>query len=436
MIASEIAKQLMEQKFRYWNNTLSRQAIEDNFITMLSNIDYYSLTYDLTVYDSVFSSIFMSLTYGVSLSDLSTFNLCYDVYLPSTDELSKGKIIEVDQINCLDKYQSMGIWLSDMFTYLSTHFGIQVFPQNVVKGYYDKTLYGYSYYDPDPVRQFIRSTSIKEAKRSTSTKTTASIFRSFVDSLRMDYNTVDETYKYLVAFEKAKTNSAFSEYSWSDKSTAQEEIDEKVSIPTEKLDGSPSEILAYSMGNLWLDLLAKRLGIDITPIVEKGLPEVPDVPDPSKRADIAIAETIAKEQKMRLVYTPVIAANYQRPEEMEKPHENRRVDVFGQSRAIYYSIKNAIEKELQNQPKYVRNLYIVAVQQLYARLTRDGGWGNDSYRSMTLEELKNQWIKEWESKGLDPDILGKFFDKAIQEAKYGASIRSASKIKQIAMYSG
>ncbi|TDA41340.1 MAG: hypothetical protein DSO07_05155 [Thermoproteota archaeon] len=436
MIASEIAKQLMEQKFRYWNNTLSRQAIEDNFITMLSNIDYYSLTYDLTVYDSVFSSIFMSLTYGVSLSDLSTFNLCYNVYLPSTDELSKGKIIEVDQINCLDKYQSMGIWLSDMFTYLSTHFGIQVFPQNVVKGYYDKTLYGYSYYDPDPVRQFIRSTSIKEAKRSTSTKTTASIFRSFVDSLRMDYNTVDETYKYLVAFEKAKTNSAFSEYSWSDKSTAQEEIDEKVSIPTEKLDGSPSEILAYSMGNLWLDLLAKRLGIDITPIVEKGLPEVPDVPDPSKRADIAIAETIAKEQKMRLVYTPVIAANYQRPEEMEKPHENRRVDVFGQSRAIYYSIKNAIEKELQNQPKYVRNLYIVAVQQLYARLTRDGGWGNDSYRSMTLEELKNQWIKEWESKGLDPDILGKFFDKAIQEAKYGASIRSASKIKQIAMYSG
>jgi len=436
VIASEIAKQLMEQKFRYWNNTLSRQAIEDNFITMLSNIDYYSLTYDLTVYDSVFSSIFMSLTYGVSLSDLSTFNLCYNVYLPSTDELSKGKIIEVDQINCLDKYQSMGIWLSDMFTYLSTHFGIQVFPQNVVKGYYDKTLYGYSYYDPDPVRQFIRSTSIKEAKRSTSTKTTASIFRSFVDSLRMDYNTVDETYKYLVAFEKAKTNSAFSEYSWSDKSTAQEEIDEKVSIPTEKLDGSPSEILAYSMGNLWLDLLAKRLGIDITPIVEKGLPEVPDVPDPSKRADIAIAETIAKEQKMRLVYTPVIAANYQRPEEMEKPHENRRVDVFGQSRAIYYSIKNAIEKELQNQPKYVRNLYIVAVQQLYARLTRDGGWGNDSYRSMTLEELKNQWIKEWESKGLDPDILGKFFDKAIQEAKYGASIRSASKIKQIAMYSG
>jgi hypothetical protein len=433
---SELANQIVAQKTRYWLNTLSKQAIEDNFFTMLSNTSYYNLTYDLTIYDSVFSSIFMGLTYGTPLGDLSTFNLCYDVSTATTEEYLNGKFLDIQQVNCLDKYPSMGIWLSDMFTYLSSHFGIMLPVGSLVKGYYDQTLYGYSYYDPDPVKHFVRSTAIKEAKRYTSGRSTASIFQSFIDALDMDYSSVDDTYKYLIAFNNAKTNAAFSEYSWADKSTVLEETDEKIPIPTKTLDGSDDTIEAYSMGNLWLDLLAKRLGINVTQSIKEGLPQVKDVPDPSKRADIAIAETIAKEQKMRLIYTPILVANYQRPEEMDKPHSNRRVDVYGQSRAIYYNIKQLIESDLKDLSKYMRNLYITAVQQLYARLTREGGWGNEAYRTMGTDELKSQWIEEWVRKGLDPNILDKLFSKAMDAVKYGSPLRSAAKLKQIAMYSG
>jgi hypothetical protein len=425
----------MEQKYNYWRKLLSDEAIEDNLFTTVSMMDYYRLTYDLNTFDSVFSSIFMSLTYRVPMGEISTFNQCYNVDLPSTEEFTQGKLLHVEQVNCLEKYPGMGEWLSDLFHYMESHFGPILTQTQLEKGYFDKTYYGYSYYDPEAVRYFIRSTALKESKRSISGRGYAKIFESLIQALGLDYETVDKTYTYLRAFDKAKFESALSEYSWSEKTRIREEVDGKIPIPTENLKGEEKEIRAYSLGNLWLDILGETLGVDVTPIVKDGLPPVEGVVDPSKRADIAIADIISREQKNRLIHMPLLAANYQREEERKNPHVSRRTDTYGVGRAIYYNIKEILDREIKDLPKFVRNQYNVAVQQLYSRLTRDGGWGYETYRSMSIEELKTQWIEEWSRKGLDREILEKLFDKAIEAVKFYGPQRLAAKLTQIAIYS-
>jgi len=432
---SQQAKALMEQKYNYWRKLLSDKAIEDNIFTTVSMMDYYRLTYDLNTFDSVFSSIFMSLTYRVPMGEISTFNQCYNVDLPSPEEFTQGKLLHIEQVNCLEKYPGMGVWLSDLMHYMQSHFGPILTQTQLEKGYFDKTYYGYSYYDPEPVRYFIRSTALKESKRSISGRGYAKIFESLIQALGMNYETVDKIYTYLRAFDKAKFESALSEYSWSDKTKVQEEVDGKIPIPTENLEGEQKEIRAYSLGNLWLDILAETLGVDVTPIVKDGLPPVEGVVDPSKRADIAIADIISREQKNRLIYMPLLAANYQRHEERMNPYVSKRTDTYGVGRAIYYNIKEILDRELKDLPRFVRNQYNVAVQQLYSRLTRDGGWGYETYRSMTLEELKTQWLEEWSRKGLDREILEKLFDKAIEAVKFYGPQRLAAKLTQAAIYS-
>lgn len=435
MSYSELAKKILEQKEKYWNKVLSQEAIEENIFTMLSLIDYYRLQYDLTVFDSVYSTIFMSLTYRVPLGEFSTLNLCYDVELPPPEEYARGKLLSIEQVNCLEKYPGMGVWLSDLFHYLMSHFGplLALIPRE--KGYYDMTYYGYSYYDPEAVGYFIRSTALKESKRSVSGRGYAKIFESLSAALGMDYETVDSTYTYLRAFDRAKLESALTEYSWADKTRVQTEVDEKIPIPTEDLRGEQKEIRVYSLGNLWLDLLAKILEVDVTPVVREGLPPVEGVVDPSKRADIAIADIISREQKLRLLSLPLLTANYQRAEERAKFYASRRADVYGSSRAIYYTIKEMVDRELVDIPKFLRNQYNVAVQQLYARLTRDSGWGYEAYRAMTPEELKVQWVEEWAGKGLDREILERLFTRAMQLIKYLGPLRAASKLGIQSMYS-
>jgi len=432
---SQQAKALMEQKYNYWRKLLSDEAIEDNIFTTVSMMDYYRLTYDLNTFDSIFSSIFMSLTYRVPMGEISTFNQCYNVDLPSPEEFTQGKLLHIEQVNCLEKYPGMGVWLSDLMHYMQSHFGPILTQTQLEKGYFDKTYYGYSYYDPEPVRYFIRSTALKESKRSISGRGYAKIFESLIQALGMNYETVDKTYTYLRAFDKAKFESALSEYSWSDKTKVQEEVDGKIPILSENLKGEKKEIRVYSLGNLWLDILAETLGVDVTPIIKDGLPPVEEVVDPSKRADIAIADIISREQKNRLIYMPLLAANYQREEERKNPYISKRTDTYGAGRAIYYNIKEILDRELKDLPKFVRNQYNVAVQQLYSRLTRDGGWGYETYRSMSIEELKTQWIEEWSRKGLNREILEKLFDKAIEAVKFYGPQRLAAKLTQAAIYS-
>jgi len=434
--ASKIAKELLLQKYRYWANTLSEDAIGENFFNIYSTIDLLGFSFDITILDSVFSSILIGLSFGIPFTQIPPFNTCFNVELPSPEDFVKGKLLDIEPVSCLDKYPEIGEWLTDLSLYLSTHFSPQVAETTHVKGVYGVTRYGYSYYDPAEYRELLRSTLIKEAKRYTGTRTTAIIYTALSKSLNIPIELLDYIFTLFKAIERAKIEAAMSEYSWSDYTIAQEEKPGSIEFKTYDLAMREITLLGDSMTDLWGGAYSDIAISDISVVTDGEVPLVEQFPLEPRRAEVAIGEAISTEAKSRLEYTPLLVANYQTVEERADFTKSQRADTYGVSRAIYYRLKEIVDRELKDTPSFIRNQYNVAVQQLYSRLTRIGGWGSEAYRAMDLDTLKATWIEEWSSKGLEREVLESLFSKAYRAVKTYAPIRLASKIKLMARYMG
>jgi hypothetical protein len=145
---------------------------------------------------------------------------------------------------------------------------------------------------------------------------------------------------------------------------------------------------------------------------------------------------ISREQKRRLTLAPVIGGNYQTADERSSYTVSSRADVYSVSRISWMKIREMIDMELGDLPLFLRNQYNIAVQQLYSRLTKDGGWGREAYRAMTVEQLKAEWVEEWSGKGLDRDVLERLFDKAMKMIRLLAPLRAISKTHLRSRYMG
>jgi len=434
--ASIEAKKILLQKYKYWLNTLSDNAIWENLFNIYSTIDLLDFSFDTTIFDTVFSSILMTLSFGIPPLEIPPLNMCFNVELPKPEDFVKGKLLDIKCISCIDKYPVLREWLVDIHKYLETHFSEQVAESVLVKGVYGVTRYGYSYYDPAELKELLRSTLIKEAKRPVTSKTTAIIYTAIMKALGISYDTLDYIFTLFKAIERAKAEAALSEYSWSDYTVAQEEKPGSTEFKTYDLAMREITLLGDSIADLWGGAHSDIAISDISIVTDGEVAPVEQIEEEPKRIETIAAELISTEAKARLEYTPLLVANYQTAEERADFAKSRRADIYGVSRAIYYRLKEIVDRELKDAPSFIRNQYNVAVQQLYSRLTRIGGWGNEAYRAMDLETLKAVWIEEWSSKGLDRKILEQLFSKAYRAVKTYAPIRLASKIKLMARYMG
>jgi len=438
MSYSKIAKEIVDQKAKYWMNTLSQDAIEDNIFSIFDIKGNLDLRYDLSIFDSLFSTITVALAYNIPFTEIPAFSNVFDVSLPSTERFAKGINLEIERTTVFDKYPDIASFIEDLKKYAQSHFPPVVVEEGLEKAYYGRSKYGYAYFDPRPVRDFLRSTIFKEAKRAVGPRALAAIYKAFIKALELDEGIVNQIFIVLRAFDNAKFKAAISSYAWTDVTEVLEESFGKIKVPTEDLYGNKLDFEARGLGDLWLKVFSVLTGIDLEPFLEEGLPEVEEVPDVSKRAEDAVTDRVAREQKSRLNALPLLVSNYQTALERTKMHGNLRAEIWGASRRIYYGLKEIVEREidklLPNLPRFVKNQYNVAVQQLYSRLTRDGGWGYEAYRSMTVDQLKIQWVEEWTLKGLNKDVLITLFDKMLIWIERFASERTGTKIGLLARY--
>jgi len=433
---SKLAKDILIQKYNYWKKALSQDAIENNFFNIYSTIDLIDFSFDATIFDSVFSSVYVAVNFGIPFTDIPVFNTCYDVNMPSPEDFSKGKLLDVTQVNCLDKYPIIGGWLTDLKLYTSTHFSPNVAGSSVGKAYYDVSYYGYSYYDPMDFYDLIRSTALKESKRSSSHLTASAVLKSFMKVLGISRDMVEYIHVVFQALSWVRSGAAMSEYSWSDRSVVQEELPGSIEVKTRNLDGEELTIKADAVTDLQGGSYSDVALSDISIVTDGKVPEVEDVPESSKRAEVAIADLISREAKSRAELTPLLVANYQTAEERTDFNKSRRADVYGAMRVSYHRIKSVVERVVGDKPLFIRNQYNVAAQQLFSRLTRYGGWGYEAFRSLTLDQLRDQWVEEWSEKGLDRDVLEGLFDVVYQEIRRLAPIRAAAKIGTVSRYMG
>jgi hypothetical protein len=414
-------------KMRYWSRTLSDEAIVDNITSNMELSRDLGLRYDMTVFDSVFSSIVLALSTGVEPKSIPVFQQCFRVGLPSPEEYARGKLIDIEREHCFTRYPGLGALMRELPLYLSSHFSPFTALVSLEKARYDVSMYGYAYYDPAPFMEFFRSTLLWEMKRSASPKTASIIAKSIARALDMNIDVVDYVFTLSRAIERAKHESAIGDYAWADVTLAREEVRESVEVPSEDLELREKTIKADAMTDVWGGAYNDIALGDISFPADGIVPLSDEVPDPVRRAEVAIADMISREQKMRLTLAPVIAGNYQTADERSSYTVSSRADVYGVSRIIWAKIREMVDMELGDLPLFLRNQYNVAVQQLYSRLTKDGGWGREAYRAMTVEQLKEQWVEEWSEKGLDKNVLERLFDKAMWMIRLLAPLRAISK---------
>jgi len=139
-ILSDIANKIFEEKMKYAKKVASQSALDQNIFDIFRFSDLIGFNFDVVILDSVFTSLVNIVFFGLDPSEVPIYNLCYNIDLPSSDEFVKGKLLDVQQISCFDKYHSLAQMFFDSFDMLK--------PDMIEKCYYGKSRYGNCYVDP------------------------------------------------------------------------------------------------------------------------------------------------------------------------------------------------------------------------------------------------------------------------------------------------
>ena len=238
-------------KMMYWSRTLSDEALLDNLSLNLELAPDLGLRYDMTVFDSILSSIVLSLSLGVEPRDIPVFQMCFRVGLPSPEDYARGKLIDIEREHCFIRYPGLGALMRELPLYLASHFSSFLVLFSLEKARYDESMYGYTYYDPAPPMEFFRSTMLWEMKRRTSPRTASIIVKSIAKALDMNIDVTDYIFTLFRAIERAKLESAIGDYAWSDVTLVREEVRESVEVPSEDLELREKTLKADSMIDVW-----------------------------------------------------------------------------------------------------------------------------------------------------------------------------------------
>lgn len=436
-LAQELSK-LIRQKAKLWIKTGSQQALEQNIFDFADLTDLMTPEYTYVVFDSVFTSLITALWFDIPLTDIQVLNQCYETSVPSTDEFMKGKLIDIKPCACLEKYPEIGEWLKDIRSAIKSHFGKTAEESRPRKGVYGLSKYGQSFYDPQVIRDFIRSTQIREVKKWVTPETAAASLKSFILSLDLNpsvvntWFTISNTVSALIR-DSALVDMAIvgvSKVSPGIDSTVVESVDLNLSESVFEIRGYNDIAFNCFVGSAvvgWSFVCSDKYS------PPEEMYETPGLEGTFSKI-AAIAQVIAREQVNRLYMTPLMLANYQTHDERTDFSRSQRIALYGSARAIYYNVRAIVNNLLKGYPELEVNMYNVAVQQLLGRVGGVHRWGEEVYREIDALTLRNQWVEEWAGKGLDRAVLEKIFDSIVYYVKAYNSIRVTEKLRLMARW--
>lgn len=408
------AHKIISEKVKQFRKTQSQEALEEQIFEYYKLLPSIAQEFEMNIFESAFSSVGTALTFDVNFNEIPTYYLSFKTKLPSPEQYALGKLINVEKMYALENYPEYAPWFRDVYTFVYTHINPAWAWERLEKARYGISRYGESYYDPNKVRDFIRATALEVTKKARSIQSAAIIFRTLAETLHINPDVADYYFAQLMAWFFAKYHCAMWEYAWWDVTEWCEEKCEgepEGVLRTVNLELGEETIYVEHYADIWGGSSWDFARWDLSYWALDKLPTVEDVPHESKYALVGLADALAREARSRLLYTPLFLANYQTAHERSSPFASRRTHMFGYARTIYYTVKNIVDNMLRNVPSFIRSMYVAAVMSLIGRLTAIHRWGTEAYRDLRVDELKEQWVNEWSSKGLDRNVLSQLFDR-------------------------
>jgi len=423
---SVVAWKILDEKRKYFNKVSSQSALEDNIFNFFLFADNISLNYEFVIFDSIFTSLLAIVFLNIDPHNIPIFNMCCDVELPSSEEFVKGTLVKVESTSCLEKYEDVGSALEEAIE--------EAEPNMIEKCRWGESRYGNCYVDPSAVYEYLRSTMFKEFKRKVSDISAKALHDSVINTLNINPIVAHVLWEISDYVARAALYDPWWDYGWWDMSLWADERSPFTTYEGVETDAEFKyvyDVVGVSLWDIglwdysyWTNDVDGENGDGSTHVFEK-------IYD----ASMKIADLIYFENRSRIYTMPLIIANYQNAYERMSWFSNKRVDQFGASKAWIYKIREkvgrAISSVYQDIPPPVFRMYESAAMTLVSRLSRIGGWGYESYRAMSRDELRAQWIDEWVGKGLDRNILERIYDYISSDISVFGSSRLREKMIQI-----
>jgi hypothetical protein len=421
---SEIAKQIINEKLMYHSKAVSDDAISTNLFNIVDTFNVISFDFETTTFESLFTSLMTSLLFGVGISEIPPFNLCFNTELPTPQEFQAGVLLKIDNVPCPQKYPEA---FEDLNKNLSLVMGYGAMPC-----YYDQGFYGECYVDPEAVRKFLTSTAIKESKVK-SKDVSRQIYDSISDVLSIEKDVVRLHWELSNYYSDAKRYDPYWDFGWWDYSMWAEESFEIEKFDKSKTPIDPEHVQHVLTGSFWdVGVWDYTWWAEETHSDPDGLSFI-NLVTSLYDSMVNVATLVDREQKSRILQTSILVANYSRAEERREPERSRRVQDYGELRALYYSLTKDVRDVLSIYPTPIQIRYSAAVSNLMARLSKTRGWGLDAYKAMSIDELKEEWVREWVGKGLDENILRDIFEKIRLRLEVYRDIRVSKELKRLVM---
>lgn len=407
-ILSRLLKEVEAQKRKYHEKVLSADG---EFSLLTRSLQLYDFTFDFALQfipEFNAASMLVGLLYNIDLKDVEPFNLEFIWRIPTVDEWLRGigVIIErtippsavppdefIDQ-NIKEEYRE------------------DIRRGRIVKGYYGRTKYSYSYYDPVAMREFIRNTAQLMFKKHPPVVNRKTELLTLASSLGVSEEFVRSIYDRMSIVMNTHIWCFTLNYSILDISRLCEPAthsEEFGVAPFVDLDNNVREAEITSLSDAQYACILDVGLLDYC-ILSPGEDIYTFEPPPAIRT----IEDKINSFRTRWIVTAPAVSNYVTGEEAYDYTLSERTNIWGELTAIRYTVEHEVEtiiaREAPALNPFDRRKYVSAVLQLLGHIGKRHRWGYKVYRLMEDPELKSWWINYWGSQGLDVALLEKIFE--------------------------
>ena len=400
-------------KVKYHEKVLSGDALSINWIRFLDIEPLFAEWLWLQVHPFDLSQLGLGLIYGILPIDFEPFNLYQEYQTPTDEEVEQGIWVDFQRISM----ESLFIWMKEFPSMLQTMFKEQ-FQQDLMmtrpeKAIYGVTMYARGVYDPVLAREFIRATfhrlrllrlpdisylgSMEDVRKLLDM--TEATDRHIFDRLSLLFSAQRDTFilglSPLGKAPLARRSSELAEFTFINHEGR--EVRVKCSTLDQLMFGFILGVTPLGYGFL--------LPKESTFSQEEGKKN-------PKLFDLLLHKYYKFINQLPL--TPWAFGNYNRPEEMQGPHQSDRAEQYHLLMTMRKHVERWVESQIPPEESNSMKIrqYKNAVLQLISWKAKIHQWGYDSWKYMSDEEFKEWWLDNWSRQGLNTQMLECLYERS------------------------
>ncbi len=417
---SKLVTELRRQKAKYHAKTTSTSGI---YVNWLRGFDVYDLMpYYVWLYIPEFNytSLSISLLFGIPPLETEPVNLDFEIELPSLEELLQGILVDISPMDLSKIFE----WLKSLEDYILANFveeaAESMLKTRLHKGVYGQSYYGQAYYDPPAVREFIRSTMLRLWLERRTLKQLRDDVASAASSLGIADFMARYMYDRISLVLNSQTETMVLGYGVLGRSRLGRRGSELAVVPYVDYDGNYREVHLNTLDHVQYGFI-----LGMTPLGFGYLLPKDTVYKKEKTTSPTGYETEAgppvtklidyKARRILSTFTQSAFAfgNYSRWDEQRSYLRSERADQWMELQLLRYHVERMVEPiilKYETNPVKIR-MYKSAALQLVSAKAKRHRWGYKGYEAMTEEEFYQWWLQHWQAQGLNSVVLNEIYTR-------------------------